>query len=424
MTEQITTTDAYQIGALEEKWDNIGPDDFAMSSAAEHAYDLASSDSPLFWFLKKFNTTTDPLTSFFWGDYSRLHRLEYVSERKALGFSEKGPACRFAYTTEGSIPSDKLNEDFLLISPFGKNRFIAAVFDGASSQKPIEGLEKWKVSGAFYISHLAGMGFPMSDEFRALADNKNANASDVVSSLNTWLRKGLEKVPGVNYQDVLTIPGMAATIAIIDLEKNKISIAHIADTIAIAEYGNSYKVLTDNKNEKFDQETLDLVQKIAEERKIPLREAAGDSRVKDQLKASFRKKINSPGGCGILNGMPELISNDLVQVIEIPITKDLRKLHLGSDGFYAPYLGNIDFSDVFQTRKLLGAAEIGELGARGQNALDFTADQLDMDPDFEKIPRLKRKDDATYLGIGFGKPQTDWALHNQILADLFSSEDA
>lgn len=420
MTE-VATTKEYQIGSLEEKWENVGPDDeHGQTEATTQLYDLAVSGDPVFWFLKDFNTTEDPAVEFLWGKYSRLTEVNAFGsvKMKALAFSENGPWAKFTYTTERG--SERQNEDFLLVYPLGPNRFVTAVFDGASSQKPISGLEKWKVSGAFYISHLAGMGFPTSEEFKASAGNREGTAFDFVKSLNGWLKKELEKVQGVDYKDVLTIPGMAATVAIVDYDKGNISMAHIADTVGIAEYSGSYKILTDNKNEKFDQETLGLVQKIAGERKLPLREAAMDPRVQDQLKTSFKKKINAPGGCGILNGMPELIDNNLVQTIELPITEDLVSLHLGSDGFYMPYLGNVRVREEFQMRKLLGAVQFGQL-LRDRPMLDFTKDQLDMDPDWEKIPRLKRQDDATYLGISFGRPQSKWALENQVFADLFAS---
>lgn len=382
---------------------------------------LELKDKPLFWFLKKYEN--DPLTSFLYQCPQEriLANVQSARGRTVLSFGVNGPEVKLAYSTEASKPSEKLNEDALLIYPIGNNRMLIGVLDGASSQKEIDGLKEYGVSGAFYISHLAAYGFVNSEEYKNLIKEENVNADEVMRVMNSWLRVQLEKIPGVDYSDVLTVPGMAATLAVIDYNNGKISLAHVADTIAVADKENGYEVLTDNKNDRFDKETMDLVKTIAKgPPKISIREAAMDSRVRQHLKDSFRKKINTPGGCGILNGMKELIDNNLIFTKEIKMN-DLISLHIASDGVYGAFGVSIEGSGTEEDPKMnimLGALEQNRIGV--EDTVEMVEDRLNIDDNFAKIPRLKRKDDASLITINFSKRRnTGRNWRNQAMSNLF-----
>jgi len=370
-----------------------------LTGAEKHLDTLATNNHPYFWFLHNFNAGKNPFFKFFFGQFP-LNSLQNFQAERSLRMSKSDDASElnFFYTTQGGQEGEKLNEDAICIYPIGPNRILAAVYDGASSQKPITGLESFKVSGAFYVSHLAALGFPTTEDYEKLTQNQDLTAKEIMIALNRWLYQELVKVQGVDYSDVLTIPGMAATIALIDFNKMKVSIAHVADTIGIATHEVDYVILTDNKNQPFDEATLTLVQQIASERNISIREAAKDPRVKIQLADSFRQKINSAGGCGVLNGMPELVLNNLIYTLSVPIDPLLQGLHLMSDGFYTPWLGQQDGNPDLGMKKVLGAIE---RRCPYYPPIESATDPLDYDPDFMKIPRLKRRDDITLLSIRF-----------------------
>ena len=383
--------------------------------------DLA--ETPEFDFLKVLiEVPQDGLAEFFRFIYKKegIRAIQSFQQGISLQLEDKddAPIARFTLATCGGDIRKKLNEDAPLVLPLLKRRMLFGVLDGASSQRPIKGLEKNGVNGAFYVSHLASLGFAYSEQYRELTQRVKLTAGDVMRAMNSWLHSEMSQIEGIDYQDVLRIPGMAATLALVDYDKKEISIAHVADTMCIAEYGDgSYKVITPNQNEKFDDETMELVKQLAEERKVSLREAAGLQEVRDQLASSFRKKINTPQGCGILNGMPELVENDLIFETTIPWEDKLRNLHLVSDGVIVPWIGKSNCSHDVAIRKFLGLADLQSAGV--ENAPRAGFDQLDRDSDFIKIPRLKRQDDATNVTIEVTSGYSFGTLSNQALYDLF-----
>lgn len=360
--------------------------------------DLVNSNHPYFWFLKNFATGNNPFFNFFFGSTPLDSLQDFQAGRSLrLAHSEIAPTLELFYGTQGGQVEQKLNEDAICIYPIGSNRLLVAVYDGASSQRPITGLEPFGISGAFYVSHLAALGFPTTAEYAKLEELKELTAKEVMITLNDWLRKELGKVEGVDYNDTLSIPGMAATIALIDYNNQSVSIAHVADTIAIATYDQGYNVLTDNRNEHYDQKTLNLVRKIAAEKEISIKEAAKDPRVKQQLAISFRQKINTPDGCGILNGMPELVSNSLIHTANIRITPELRKIYLTSDGLYIPWTGLLNAEPDTSIRQVLGVIDRGVINSPFISATEaLTWDDL-----FQKIQRLKLQDDKAFISVSF-----------------------
>lgn len=299
----------------------------------------------------------------------------------------------------------KLDEDTTLVIPFGEKRLLTAIFDGATSRKPIEGLEKYGVTGAWYVSHLASLEFPSSDEFKTLSQDPNTTAKDIMVTLNTWLKERLQHIDGVNYDDVLQLPGMAATMAVVDYNKQLVDVAHVADTVAIAEYDDGYEVLTNNKNAPWDEETTRLIDSIVLQsqqkgaRISPL-EASRDQRVVDHLARSYTQKINTKEGTGIVNGQDELLTNDLIytKTVPLPATGGMR-LHLVTDGIYSVWTNRRDMEErEIGVRRLLGALHTPQYWP-GNPIYDATT-RLELDPNANIMPRnIKEFDDGARVSV-------------------------
>lgn len=375
-------------------------------------YDLAAvTEVDYFRFLDNLALFRDPLIEAVYGRENRLAKLQFSIENLAFALPETNRIVPVKFGTWsadirfGTTEGRKLNEDTVLARPFGKDRLLVAALDGASSQKPVTGLETYGVKGSWYVSHLAALGYTQTERFKILQNIKGITAKDIVVDLNNWLREKLSKVEGVDYNDVLTIPGMAATFALIDFNDGKISIGHVADTIGIAEYTDGFEVVTDNKNEKWDTETMAKVDEIRVEyekttgKRISRREAKDNPQVRAQLAESFRKKINTPNGTGILNGMPELETNGLIHTQEIEISPNLRKIHLATDGVHLAWTGRADIDDETKIRKILGALDNPHYRP-GDPFYDIRI-RLELDPDHEAIRRLGSYDDATYISVDF-----------------------
>ncbi|MBT4124072.1 MAG: hypothetical protein HN981_02860 [Candidatus Pacebacteria bacterium] len=374
---------------LAEKVKNASP------SLAEKLEALSEND--LFWFLRH-EVSED---RFFWKNYfgQELHQAQDTVSRSQMYEDEaSGKEMRFIVETRGG-KEGRLNEDAVLIEQFGKGRMVVAALDGASSQRPIAGLEEHGVSGAFYVSHLAAFGFPTSKVFKELSQKENVTAKEFTIALNTWLYDQMSQIEGVDYNDVLSIPGMAATISIIDLANDNITVAQVADTVGIAHSTSGHwDSFTNNLNSRFDEETMLLVERVAKEKNISIREAAADPRIKVQLAASFEGKINTPTGCGILNGMPELAKYpDLITEYGMDSLAGLHQLVFCSDGALTTFEGDAagDFLVKLQHLKDIYSANTPLVGD--------VMTLLNSDPNFEFFPRLKHADDATMVVIELEK---------------------
>ncbi len=366
------------------------------------------SQDPLFWFLKKEVVENSP----FWRLLTyRLHEAQNSVNSRFIFHSNKVKAENSGFVSKLDLlietrggKEGKLNEDAIMIENLGDGRAVFAVFDGASSQAPIKALESHGISGAFYVSHLAAFGFPTSDIFQELSQRDIVTAGEFTRALNKWLYEQMSQVDGVDYNDVLTIPGMAATIVVVDFNKQNLSVASVADTVGIAHHTDGeWDYFTGNLNERFDLETMSLVKQIAVREGISIKEAAGYPEVKAQLATSFRKKINAPEdlqgliGCGILNGMPELEHPGLIEEYSLASLTDLHQLVLCSDGALTPFKGE-EVADFLV--KLLAFKE-KHLAQPGM--MNIVKNLLDEDPDFSLFERLKHSDDASLLVIGFNQ---------------------
>lgn len=345
---------------------------------------------PVFWYMK--HTPESTLVKI---------QHERLSKTVEVGTGKKQLKLSFNAETLGSNPEAKLNEDAFLNISMGEGRDLFAVLDGASSQKEISGLSKFGVRGAFYVSHLVALGFPNSSVHHELTSRKNLSAADVFKSVNSWIFDQMKQIEGVDYKDPLSIPGMAATFVLVDSEKRKLTIAHAADTVAcICHKNGDLQVVTPNQNERFDQETLELAQKLAAKRNCTLRELMSipdaKAQIKKHLRASFRKKINTPDGCGILNGMPSLVKNNLIFEKSIGITKTIDSLLLFSDGALVPFSRNKELTETIGSFLKELESSDGKL-----SVLEKGAQILEEDSEFEKIPRIKKRDDSTFVQISF-----------------------
>lgn len=349
-------------------------------------------DSSLFWFIK--DSSLESLTQI---QHQRVNRVIN------LNTSENELKLLFEAETLGANPERKLNEDAFLAIPMGESKTLFAVLDGVSSQMEIAGLSQFGIKGAFYISHLVSLGFPNSFVYQELRSRKILTATDVLKNINVWLHEQMQKIEGVDYTNPLSIPGMAATFALVDSKKREVTIAHTADTLACIYYKNKdIKILTPNQNEKFDEETLEFARALARKEgytlgdliKTPFAKAI----IKEQLKSSFMKKINTPGGCGILNGMSTLVENGLVFETSIKITQNIDSIFLFSDGALIPFSEgrNLDKTTALIIKKI-------QSRKLGVTVLEEGAKILENDSEFQKIPRLKLRDDATFLRIAFEK---------------------
>ncbi len=378
-----------------------------------------TEDTKLFGFLNDLETSEDPAVEAVYGaGNGYTDRLAKVQSNNDGAFylsvpgSSSGEGRDYVLVQvntwaakERSVNPHKgiLNEDSPFIAPFGEGRLLAAVFDGASSRRPIPGLYEYGVSGAWYIAHLASLGFPNTKEYLDLKANPNTSAEEVMKTLNTWLKERLRGVEGVSYDDVIYIPGMAATMVLIDYQKDEISLAHVADTLAVAEYDSSFSVLTDDKNFQWDEMKRRLEDSIVNEELANGRYATrvtvkDDPRIKGLLEQSYRAKINShPFGTGILNGQPELVGNGLIYTDTVPIPNDRGlKLHLVSDGVYSIWMGREDQPDLGSgVRKLLGALDNPSVNPR--NVLSEIDIRVSLDPDGAILGRSN--DDSSRVSI-------------------------
>jgi hypothetical protein len=308
----------------------------AKPNAVELLGGLYERDPKLFWFLegKDPNIIQNQSEGYNGLTYGRVNNLPVVVD--------------VVSGTLASDPINKPNEDSYANIDIGPGRTLFALIDGASSQAPISGLEKHGVSGAFYVSHLIAYGFKSSESYKELCSRTDIKAKDIMVSVNDWVRGEMQKVEGVDYNNVLTIPGAAATFVLLDISNEQMSIAHVADTIEIdnidgylANDIDAVNIHTGNRNAAFDDVTLALANQISQEKGITIVEASKDPRVRQQLKDSYKSKINTPNGVGILNGMPQLVENDLIEEKTVYLRPLARKYQDDNNNLIADSVGNL-----------------------------------------------------------------------------------
>lgn len=333
------------------------------------------AEKPMFWFLKNQDLT----------------QIEHSIKQMEFPFG------KVYIETLGS--GAKPNEDAPMILDMGKGRTLLAVLDAASSQKKIKSLDDLGVSGAFYISHLVSMGFEGSDEHKQLSSRDELSAKNIMTAINEWIYLKMRDIPGVNYKDIPTVPGMAAVMLLVDQPSKRLSLAQVADAGAISVgVDGEVKVLTPNLNEKYDRETMDLVYELVEKfnsdlshvRQIP----EAKELIRQQLADSFARKTNQKGGVGILNGMPYF--DHLVYSQDIYLDGKTSSFLLYSDGTPLPDMKKN------ATREEMAKSLVNRVYKKNESSILLDgAKILEEDSGFSEIPRMKSKDDATIVEVRF-----------------------
>ncbi|HEV2403412.1 MAG TPA: PP2C family serine/threonine-protein phosphatase [Candidatus Saccharimonadales bacterium] len=270
----------------------------------------------------------------------------------------------------------KPNEDaFSIIGDDGS--LVAAVFDGASSQKPIPELDR--ISGARFASHTLKElieSSPLGTDVRA-----------TLNGLNVALGERLRRFQSVDCTDLNSLPTSTATIARFDGRSNTLSTAHVGDSfVMVLGVDGGTKLLTNNLHRRFDEQVLTLVHRIAVERGITPREAGVDERVRTAIMNMFQWTRNRPDGTGegMVNGDPNM--SRYIHVASLSFS-GVRAVLLGSDGLVPPDMDERNHDDM---RRLFDIAHRdGVVGL-----ISHTRQVEDDDPERWHI-RYKHSDDAT-----------------------------
>ncbi len=293
---------------------------------------------------------------------------------------------RLAASTVPGEP-DKPNEDAFGIVPAGGALFVG-VFDGTTSLRPIEGLERRGVNGARFASHFLRNGLHIARE--------EMNPQDVLIALNEALFEASKQFEGVDPEDTNTLPATSATIVKIDPGAGELQLASVYDSWCVVYYkdGRS-ELLTVDLNKQFDQQVVDLMQAIAARQGITPRAARQHEEVERALLESRVVKNNAPdgSGCGVVNGDPDMVPYIQTRAIELA---RVSAVLLGTDGL-VPQGWSIERQA--DRRRLADELKSGGLG----RLIGTKKRSEDADPDWHHV-RFKHSDDATGLFLShFGE---------------------
>lgn len=274
-------------------------------------------------------------------------------------------------TVSGSIVKE--NEDSFAVRIDGSCLWIA-VFDGTTSLKEIPNI---KGAGARFASHY------LKDNFYNI---KLKTPTKTLVELNERLLEKSTNLGG-DLSDTHSLPAAMGTIIKIDFQENILYLAHVGDTYAIT-FNNdgSSKIITDDRNKKFDDEMFSLMKEIAKEQNISNKQVRQDERVNKALIEMFIKRNNNPNGdgSGIINGDPNMEKYIYERSIDITDTKSVL---VASDGFEIQSLSLEDSKN----RTLV--SDIIEQGGM-RMLIKRKKESEDDDPEWNNI-RYKHSDDAT-----------------------------
>jgi serine/threonine protein phosphatase PrpC len=282
----------------------------------------------------------------------------------------------------GVFQPQKPNEDAFSVMD-SENGLIAVVFDGTTSLKPIPALNT--ISGARYASHFL--------KEKLETNIKSTKPFDLIRELNRELLKKTLKFEGTDLSDTHTLPASTLTMIQIDIENKVINLCHVGDSFCILFYKNgSSECITIDKNRESDDHVLEMMRKIAEEKKVTIREARQDKEVKQALLDKFQNTRNRADGTGqgILNGDPNI--EQYIQDISFT-TDNIDSILLGSDGILPPGLDEQNENDRRNVLTMLSTGGLREL-------IRVKQEVENNDPDFNSI-RFKHSDDATGIFIEF-----------------------
>jgi serine/threonine protein phosphatase PrpC len=260
-----------------------------------------------------------------------------------------------------------------------------AVFDGATSLRPIPALASRGVTGARYASHF------LRDRFADAA--LDLPPREALLRLNNWLLQSLADLGGADLADTHTLPASTATVVRVLPGQIAAEVAHVGDSALVAYYRDgSSGVLTPNDNARFDRRMRDLMTDIARERGIPLRQARQAPEVRQALLDMYRYRNNRPDGdgCGVVNGDPHLARYVFTTRLALD---DVAALLLVSDGLTPVDRSLERAEDRAWMREVIAAA-----GLKGLVQCKRAAE--DADPDWRHA-RYKHSDDATGVYLDF-----------------------
>lgn len=233
-------------------------------------------------------------------DSKNDNSVNLESSGEVLGASYKISAGTEAGRKDPDVPS-KPNEDAFCVVASENKLLSLAVFDGASSQKPIP--ELGEETGARYASHT------LKEIFENLPSG--LDTSEKLKMINRRLGEKLHDFSSIDYEDMNSLPTATATIVELDFVSQRISVSHVGDSFAMVEYKDgTSELLTNDLWRKHDEVTLKLISDIAHEKGITPREAREDERVRRAIMKAFQSTRNNPDGSGLgmVNGDPNMES--------------------------------------------------------------------------------------------------------------------
>lgn len=275
----------------------------------------------------------------------------------------------------------RLNEDAFIVQE-ENGKLFCGVFDGTTSLKPIPALGNQ--SGARFASHF------LKEEIPNLL-NLNAPKT-ILETVNAKLLQTSEELGG-KLEDTHTLPASTAILIKIDFEAHQIDLAQVGDSFCLVYYlDGSSKILTIDRNYKFDEEMFKIIKKIAHEQNITNREARTKPEVINATVEMFNKRNNNPNGMGdgLINGDPHMFLYLHTKGIDMD---SVRSILLGTDGLLPV---NMSIEHEKDRKQILSIIKNGGL----KKLINATRESEDNDPDWDYV-RYKHFDDATGVYIEF-----------------------
>jgi serine/threonine protein phosphatase PrpC len=293
-------------------------------------------------------------------------------------------------------PSDtgRKNEDAYTLV-FEGDRLLCGVFDGVSSQMPIEGLID--TTGARFASHTLRQltqivpKYVLNNSVKKISADCSNHEIPVLSYLNRHLREQSSQITGFNYGDIHTMPASTATIAVIDIPFGMMHIEHIGDSWCIIFFNDgTSRLVTVDLNKRFDEETFVLMQHIAQESNISNRDAVKDERVKEKIKNKFSLYHNKSDGAGtgVLNGHEDALM--YIQSMSVSL-EGVSMVLFGTDGLVPPDIDESTPEGRTEIKMCIQSGGLSALIARKKQSEDA-------DIEWHHL-RTKHSDDATGILI-------------------------
>jgi len=284
----------------------------------------------------------------------------------------------------------KPNEDAFSIIENYDGSMVAAVFDGASSQKAIAGLGN--TSGARYASHM----------LRDLMDSLpgGLEPDEMLQQIDEWLGEELAGIEGVDRDDPNTLPTSTATILQFDPATGRLNTAHVGDSYALVRRNDGRAdLITNNLHRAPDEEILRHLQQLAIENNTTPRAI---KTAKDQLHARlgaiikqetmnmFATTRNRPDGQGegMANGDPNMYQYIDARHIDL---SEIDGALIGSDGSVPPTMHESNDRDRQMIADIVLAQGVAGL-------IRYTRKIEDSDPEWQHV-RHKHADDATAVSV-------------------------